>query len=208
MQTDRLNLRTLQFSTGSYQTTFTPVTPGGVDPTMTALRSIHCVGATGGTGLNGRTVVYINMHAWFGVRGYAFAQQVRSMYDHGCYVHVLYSFMSLSVYKKLTFGTGPRMTARRTIFSRHGGINATLYSHFKNVAVSGYVGGNHAAYVSWTGSNNFTNDGLKFDEVTMRIASRAAFLQYRGQFAFITRTRSAATYASFAEPIGGGRAVR
>ena len=44
------------------------------------------------------------------------------------------------------------------------------------------------ASVVWTGSNNFTNDGVKYDEVTMRIASRPAFLQYTSQFAFITRT--------------------
>ena len=59
----------------------------------------------------------------------------------------------------------------------------------------------------WTGSNNFTNDGVKFDEVTMRIASRAAYVQYVNQFALITRTGRAGTYASFAEPIGGGRAI-
>ena len=99
------------------------------------------------------------------------------------------------------------MSVRRTIFSKHGGIHATLYSHFKILAVSGVVGSNHAAYVVWTGSNNFTNDGVKFDEVTMRIASRAAYEQYVNQFAFITRTRTSGTYASFAEPIGGGRAI-
>jgi hypothetical protein len=115
--------------------------------------------------------------------------------------------MSWSVYKKLTYGTGYRMSVRRTIFSRNGGIHATLYSHFKMLAVSGVVGTNHAASVVWTGSNNFTNDGVKFDEVTMRIASRAAWAQYVRQFAFITRTRTASTYASFAEPIGGGRAI-
>jgi hypothetical protein len=115
--------------------------------------------------------------------------------------------MSRSVYKKLTAHTGSRMSARRTIFARRG-IHATLYSHFKMIAVSGYVGSNRSASVVWTGSNNFTNDGLRFDEVTMRIASRAALAQYRGQFAFITRTRTSGTYASFAEPIGGGRAVR
>ena len=206
MSTGRAENKTFQFSTGPYQTTFAPFTPG-TDPTLTALRSIHCVGAGAGTGIGGRTVVYINMHAWFGTRGYAFANQVRAMYDRGCYVKVLYSFMSRSVYKKLTAHTGSRMSARRTIFARHG-INATLYSHFKMIAVSGYVGSNRSASVVWTGSNNFTNDGLRFDEVTMRISSRAALAQYRSQFAFITRTRTSGTYASFAEPIGGGRAVR
>src|SRR5207237_824771 len=80
----------------------------------------------------------------------------------------------------------------------------SLYSHFKMIAVSGVVGTNHAASVVWTGSNNFTNDGVKYDEVTMRIASRAAYQQYVDQFAFITRTRTAGTHASFADPLGRG----
>jgi hypothetical protein len=207
MQRDRDEYRTVRFTDGIYQTTFTPLTRNSADPTLATLNSIHCAGATGGTGYAGHTVVHINMHAWFGVRGYALAKRVRDMYDAGCYVKVLYSFMSWSVYKKLTYGTGSRMSVRRTIFSRHGGIHATLYSHFKMIAASGVVGTNRAASVVWTGSNNFTNDGVKFDEVTMRIASRAAWAQYVNQFAFITRTRTAGTYASFAEPIGGGRAV-
>jgi hypothetical protein len=207
MQSDRDEKRTFTFADGNYQTTFTPLTPGSADPTLAALNSIHCTGATGGAGYGGRTTVYINMHAWFGVRGYAFANRVRTLYDSGCYVRVLYSFMSVSVYRKLTYGTGSRMSVRRTIFSRHGGIHASLYSHFKMLAVSGVVGTNRAASVVWTGSNNFTNDGVKYDEVTMRIASRAAYLQYVNQFAFITRTRTSGTYASFAEPIGGGRAI-
>jgi hypothetical protein len=207
MERDRDEKRTFRFVDGPYETTFTPVTPGSADPTLAALNSIHCAGAAGGTGYRGRTTVYINMHAWFGVRGYAFANRVRQLYDSGCYVKVLYSFLSYSVYKKLTHGTGPRMSVRRTIFSKHGGIHASLYSHFKMLAVSGVVGRNHAASVVWTGSNNFTNDGLKFDEVTMRIASRRAFVQYVNQFNRISRTRTSGTYASFAEPIGGGRAV-
>ena len=207
MQRDRDEKRTFAFVDGIYQTTFTPLTTGSADPTLAALNSIHCTGAARGTGYAGRTTVYINMHAWFGVRGYAFANRVRTLHDAGCYVKVLYSFMSASVYKKLTYGAGSRMSVRRTIFSRHGGIHASLYSHFKMLAVSGVVGTNHAASVVWTGSNNFTNDGVNYDEVTMRIASRVAYLQYVTQFGFITRTRTSRTYASFAEPIGGGRAI-
>ena len=48
---------------------------------------------------------------------------------------------------------------------------------------------------------------MKFDEVTMRIASRAAYEQYRAQFLYITKRRTSGVYASFAEPIGGGRAI-
>ena len=40
-----------RFADGIYQSTFTPLTPGSADPTLAALNSIHCTGATGGTGL-------------------------------------------------------------------------------------------------------------------------------------------------------------
>ena len=36
---------------------------------MRSLEAIRCTGAHGGTGINGRTVVYISMHAWFSKRG-------------------------------------------------------------------------------------------------------------------------------------------
>ena len=204
---DRDELRTVRFTDGIYQTTFTPLTRNSADPTLAALNSIHCAGATGGTGYR-RPHRRAHQHARV-VRGPRLCvRQARPGHVRpGCYVKVLYSFMSWSVYKKLTYGTGSRMSVRRTIFSRHGGIHATLYSHFKMIAASGVVGTNRAASVVWTGSNNFTNDGVTFDEVTFRIASRAAWAQYVNQFAFITRTRTAGTYASFAEPIGGGRAV-
>ncbi len=45
---------------------FWPVAVGPADPEIGALKSITCGGATGGTGINGHTLVRINMHAWFG----------------------------------------------------------------------------------------------------------------------------------------------
>ena len=205
MKLDQTDLHTSSFGTGPYTTTFSPLTPGGADPTLSALNSIHCTGATGGAGISGRTVVYINMHAWFGTRGYRFAERVRDMYARGCYVRILYSFMSYSVFKKLTAGTGSRMSARRTLFSLDGDKYADVYSHFKMIAVSGVIGSDHSAWAVWTGSNNFTNDGTHFDEVTMKIALRSAFMSYRDRFTFIRDRKSSATWAMFLEPIGGGR---
>ena len=192
---------------GRYQTIFWPQKKGGSDPEMGMLRSVRCTGANGGTGTHGRSIVYINMHAWFGTRGLALARQVRRMYGAGCHVHVLYSFMSYGVFKILRHGTGARMTVRRTLFS-HDGHTAYVYSHFKNISVSGHVGGDRSAKIVWTGSNNFTNDGTHFDEVMMRIASSAAYAQYVRQFAYMSNRLSSPTYASFYEPGGGGRAPR
>lgn len=191
---------------GRYRTTFWPVASGRTEPYLTALRSIRCSGATGGTGTNAHSTVYVNMHAWFGLRGLAIEQAVRALYDRGCYVHILYSFMTPKVYYRLTHGTGGRMTARRTIFSLDGDKYADVYSHFKNIDVSGNVAGDSSARVVWTGSNNFTSDGDHFDEVLFRITSAAAFRQYRDHFRSISQRKSSGTYASFLEPVGGGRA--
>jgi hypothetical protein len=97
------------------------------------------------------------------------------------------------------------MSARRTLFSKHG-IYATLYSHHKMFAASGNVGSDSSSQVVWTGSNNFTNGGPHFDEVMLRIQSASAFNQYRNQFNLIRARRSSAVWATFQEPRGGGRA--
>jgi hypothetical protein len=193
------------YGPSNYRTVFWPVAADRTDPAIAALRSIRCTGATGGTGVNGRSIVYINMHAWFGLRGLAIQEQVRRLYSQGCYIRILYSFMTPKVHYRLTHGTNSRMSARRTIFSTNGDKYADVYSHFKNITVSGNVGGDRSARVVWTGSNNFTADGTHFDEAMMKISSATAYRQYRDQFNFITRRKSSAKYASFLEPVGGGR---
>lgn len=192
-------------ATGNYQTVFWP-TLRGPDPYLTTLRTISCTGATG-AGIGGHSVININMHAWFGSRGLAIARQVRSLYNQGCHVRILYGFMSYGVYRILHAGTGSRMSVRRTVFSSDG-YTAYLYSHFKNIAVSGNVAGVPNARVSWTGSNNFTNDGTHFDEVMLRINSASVYDAYIRQFNFMRDRASSSIYANFSEPHGGGRAPR
>ncbi len=202
-KTDK-HLRVYSASGGKYVTTFWPQ-GSSADPEGKLLDSIKCSGATGGTGIGGHTLVYINMHAWFGTRGEGFANKVRGLYNRGCHVRVLYSFMSHAVFVKLYRGTTSRMVVRRTLFSKNG-RTAYLYSHFKNIAVSGNVAGNTASRVVWTGSNNFTNDGTHYDEVMMRVSDRAAYAQYAKQWSYIRNTMSSSVYANFSEPVGGGRA--
>ncbi len=192
---------------GAYQTTFWPQAAGAVDPYMRALRAVHCTGANGRTGIRGRSVVYINMHAWFGTRGLGLANQLRRMYSRGCYVRVLYGFMSYGVFKKLRTGTGARMSVRRTVFAGPNDI-AYVYTHLKNISISGHVGRDRSAKIVYTGSNNFTNEGLNFDEVMVRIASGRVYNSYVRNFHYTSRRLSSATYANFSEPTGGGRAPR
>jgi phosphatidylserine/phosphatidylglycerophosphate/cardiolipin synthase-like enzyme len=208
MVPDHADGRPHVFRDGRYTSVFYPYRRATVrsDDTMRALRSIHCAHASGGTGIGGRTVLYVAMHSWHGERGHYLAQRVRQMYDRGCYVRVLYSFMALPVYSELTWGTGPRMLARRVLFPGPAGVVAAKYSHLKMFAASGNVAGDRSAKVVWTGSNNWTDRGLRADEVTLRIASASVYDAYVRHWRTMLHRRSSAFWATYEEPVGGGRA--
>jgi len=198
------------FTAGAYQSTFWP-DPGATqanDRVMAALRSVRCNGASGGTGVNGHSVVYIIMHAWYGTRGLYLANQVRKMYNAGCYVRILYSILGYGTFRALTKGTGSRMVARRTMFSTDGDRYADVLSHMKMLAVSGNVAGNPAAKVVWTGSENWADRGNNGDEVMVRIPFAGAFSRYREHWDFIRQRKSSPVWASYKEPRAGDPARR
>jgi hypothetical protein len=193
---------------GRYQSTFYPFfgATAATDKTMGQLRSIRCLGASGGAGINGRTVLYIVMHSWHGTRGKYLAERVRSMYNRGCYVRILYSFMGHGTFNLLTKNTGSRMVARRVLFPGPSGVVAAKYSHMKMFAASGVVAGDPSSWVTWTGSNNWADRSLRADEVTLRIRSRYVYRKYVGHWNFMRATRSSSVWAIYEEPNGGGRA--
>jgi phosphatidylserine/phosphatidylglycerophosphate/cardiolipin synthase-like enzyme len=193
---------------GKYQSTFYPFRRSTLktDPTLEALRTIRCAGVTGGAGTHGHTVVYVAMHAWFSERGYALAKQLRGMARNGCYVRVLYSFMSRTTYRRLTWGSGPRLTARRVLFPGPYGVLAGKYSHLKLFAASGNVAGNPSARVVWTGSTNWSSSSYRADDLMLRIASTQYYRAYVREWHKIRHRRSSRTWAKYLEPSGGGRA--
>jgi len=197
-----------KYHAGRYSTLFYP------DRRMTArsdqarrtLHNIRCTGARGGAGIHGHSVVTIAMHAWFGTRGLYLAQEVHRLYRQGCYVRILYSFMSRRTYDALGTARGERMVVRRVQFAGALGLVAVKYSHMKLLAVSGHLGHDRSAFVTWTGSNNWTDRGNHADEVVLRIASKRVYQAYVRQWRHIRDTRSTGVWALFHEPEGGGRA--
>ena len=173
---------------------------------MSALRSIHCTGARG-AGVRGRSIVYINMHAWFGSRGHGLRPaRSASMYNHGCYVRVLYSFMSFGVFKKLTSGTGARMSVRRTMFSQQRQDPPTSTATSRTSRSPGYVGTNRSALVVVDGLEQLHqrrralrrgDDADRLDVGVQRLRQAVSYIRER---------KSSAAYANFSEPTGGGRA--
>jgi phosphatidylserine/phosphatidylglycerophosphate/cardiolipin synthase-like enzyme len=172
---------------------------------MAALNSIRCSGARG-AGIKGHSVLYINMHSWHGTRGRYLAKRVRTMYNRGCYVRILYSFMGHGTFAYLTHGTGPRMVVRRVLFPGRRGLVAAKYSHMKMFAASGRIGSDRSAWVTWTGSNNWADRSIHGDEVTLRIASRTVYRAYVRHWNAMRARRSSAIWAIYPEPGGGGRA--
>ena len=195
-------------ATGRYQTTFYPFRDANrnTDRIVQALRTARCRGAEDGTGIRGRTVVYIAMHAWFGDRGKALTRQVRGLYRRGCYIRILYSFISKRTHARLTAGTGRRMVMRRTLFPGVYGETAAKYSHMKMFAISGHIGDDHASREVWTGSNNWSDRSPRADEVTLRIRSDQVYQKYVAQWNLIAEQHSARQWALYPEPVGGGRA--
>ena len=195
------------YQSGQYTSTFYPMRQASRnnDKTLDALQTIHCTGATGGAGYKGHTVVYIVMHSWHGNRGLYLAKRVRAMYNAGCYVRILYSFMGHGTFNLLTRNTNSRMIARRVLFPGPSGLVAAKYSHMKMFAASGRVGSDSSAHVTWTGSNNLADRSIKADEVTLRIPSKAVYNAYVDHWNFMRARRSSSTWAIYEEPGGGGR---
>jgi hypothetical protein len=208
MLPDRAGKGPWTYRAGRYRTMFFPAAGMNEsnDDVMRTLRNVSCKGARNGAGIRGRTVLYVAMHAWFGVRGQYIADEVRRLQRQGCYVRVLYSFMSRATFDKLGSDRLPRMVVRRVQFPGALGLVATKYSHMKMLAISGHLGHDRSAWVTWTGSNNWTDRGDRADEVTLRISSRAVYRAYVRHWKRIRDTRSTAVWAKFPEPVGGGRA--
>ncbi|HVH93683.1 MAG TPA: phospholipase D-like domain-containing protein [Nocardioidaceae bacterium] len=208
MKRDRVVSNPLRvYKVGRYTSTFYPF-PGATartDRTMAALNSIRCSGARG-AGVKGHSVLYINMHSWHGTRGRYLAKRVRTMYNRGCYVRILYSFMGHGTFAYLTHGTGPRMVARRVLFPGPRGLVAAKYSHMKMFAASGRIGSDRSSWVTWTGSNNWADRSIHGDEVTLRISSYSVYRSYVAHWKAMRERRSSPVWAIYPEPGGGGRA--
>jgi PLD-like domain len=208
MVPDRAGSGPRVYQAGQYTSMFYPFrrATSKTDLTMRQLRTITCSGAKHGAGIHRHSVLYVAMHSWHGTRGLYLARQVRQMYERGCYVRILYSFMSARVYAVLTDGAGRRLVARRVLFGGPRGVVAAKYSHLKMFAASGSIAGDRSSWVVWTGSSNWSDRATRSDEVTLRIPSKSAYGSYVDHWKFIRHRRSSARWATFREPVGGGRA--
>ncbi|MDN4162238.1 phospholipase D-like domain-containing protein [Nocardioides abyssi] len=156
---------------GKYTSYFYPYRGDGTeaDPLLRDLDDIVCAGATGGTGTNGKTKIRIAQTSMHGDRGKAIAERLRTMWQRGCDIKIVYAVFGNNVLKIL------RNTSRGPVPHRQIAQDFNLdgvydrYLHMKYMAVSGRYKGATDVEVTWNGSANWTSVALASDEIVMRI---------------------------------------
>ena len=144
------------------------------DPIISILNKVHCLGATNGTGNKvHHTVVRVVMHAWNDERGHYIAQKMRQLYGAGCDVKLQYGFAGASVRNTFATRTGRGFMPVHTTgkdTNEDGLID--LYTHQKELLISGHYAKSTHTRLVVTGSSNYNKDGIRGDEEIFLIKNR------------------------------------
>lgn len=181
------------YTTDSVRTWFfpRPGTSASGDPLMRGLNQIKCKGVAKGYGRNGRTFIRIGAYAWYENRGRWLSKKVRSLWNAGCDIAVEYAIMGNTVKKTLYNPSGRgRIPMRQVATFKRGGA-FTSYDHAKYVTVSGHYGSDSSAYVTWTGTTNFSDLGFRSDDSTQVWRLKRVFQAYYRDFYTTYRERNA-----------------
>ena len=150
------------------------------DPVLDALNRVRCAGATGGTGIKGYTSIRIAMTAMHGDRGLAIGHRLRTMWDRGCNIRLVYTLLGIktrNLFEERS-GRGP-LPMKQIVQDFDGDGVYDRYLHLKAMAISGVYNQDTHATVTWMGSSNWTALSLQSDEMGMlttleRVRSRYA----------------------------------
>jgi phosphatidylserine/phosphatidylglycerophosphate/cardiolipin synthase-like enzyme len=133
------------------------------------------------------------MHSWNGDRGTWIARRLRHLYAQGCDVKVLWALAGSGMKQVLGMST-PRGTVPR----RADGYNTDcdelqevdMYSHQKYLTISGRYGDDSSASYVFTGSSNWTPQGISGDEMILRVQGPNLVKRWNTNFEFIWNHRS------------------
>jgi phosphatidylserine/phosphatidylglycerophosphate/cardiolipin synthase-like enzyme len=158
------------------------------DPVYQALSDIRCNSAAGGAGKAGHTVVRVAMFSILQNRGLYLAKKLVSLDDAGCDVRVIYGAPSHDVAHVLA---NSGVVVRDSRYDLNGNGTVDHYNHLKVLAINGAVKGDSSAWVTYTGSENWTALALhRGDEDMIRINSRHVYFQYAAEYSDIVHNGS------------------
>lgn len=144
-----------------------PGTRAATDPINRELAKISCVSPPDATGATHRTVIRIGMYVFEDARGTWMARRIRSLWDQGCDVGIVYGFASPRALSILVSRSGRGPIPVKQCIKIENGI-PYRYLHDKYVAVRGVYDGQPDSNVVWSGSTNFSALGFSSDDMTVR----------------------------------------
>jgi hypothetical protein len=147
-----------------------PSTRAGTDPLNNELADISCVSPPDVNGVTHATVVRIGMYVFGGSRGTWMAKRIRSLWNHGCDVAIVYGFASPRALSILYSPSGRGRIPMKQAMKVENGL-PYRYLHHKFVAVRGVYAGVPDSSVVWSGSTNFSNLGFSADDMTVRTST-------------------------------------
>jgi hypothetical protein len=153
-----------------------PGTRADTDPVNQQLAKISCVSPPDATGATHATAIRVGMYVFGGSRGTWMAKRIRSLWNQGCDVAIIYGFMSDRAFSILYSPSGRGRIPMKQAVSIENGM-PYRYFHSKYLAMSGVYDGVPGSSEVWAGSTNFANLGFSSDDLTVRTPGSAALVQ-------------------------------
>ncbi len=165
------------------------------DPVMQVLDHVSCRGSAV-TG-DGRTRIRIIQYAVYGTRGLWIAKRLRSLWNSGCDVGIIYSVSSRPVLSVLRSPTGRgKVPMRQSVVKNRAG-EIVKYNHSKWMTIAGRWAGNSRSWLTLNGSSNWS-DTFGNDEQMQRISGSAHVVRANAAYTTTWRQRTS-------RPPPGGR---
>ncbi|MET0837421.1 MAG: phospholipase D-like domain-containing protein [Marmoricola sp.] len=159
------------------------------DPVMQNLSVVRCRGAGYG-GTNGRTKIRIIQYAMYGDRGVWLAKKLRSLWNAGCDVRMIYSLVTRPVLQIMRNKSGRGAIPMRQSVTKKSTGEINKYNHSKWMTITGNWNGLSSAWVTFNGSANWSLAAFGSDEQMQRLRSVAATRPYLAAFATTWRQKT------------------
>jgi hypothetical protein len=153
-----------QYSAGVEKSVFFPAPYAKVnsDPVMQILNQVKCTGA--GANGTGRTTIRVIQYAIYDNRGVWISKKLRSLWNAGCNVAVIYSVATRPIMDILRNRTGRgAIPVKQSVITNRSRV-ITKYNHSKWMAIAGNWAGKPNNYVTFAGSANWSNAAFYNDE--------------------------------------------
>ena len=163
------------------------------DPVMQTLNQTRCTGATSGGTSSGRTRIRVTNYAIYDNRGLWLARKMRSLWNAGCDVRIIYSLATKPVLSILRHRSGRGPIPMKQSVIRNGKRQIVKYNHSKSMVIAGNWGSSTGSWISLSGSSNWSNVAFSSDEQMQQINHYGTAALFLRSFDQTWRQRSSKT---------------